>query len=217
MEASGMHVKGGDSKEHVFVVGVTTKVLLRSAKTNPASVILQDGSDVSTTTQPLSSTSQMGLVHHLVLFVMSQLDKRHFTDAFAALRYVTGERMRVWYVIVDVDAARFNAVQSVSGVDYAEADACAAAAISQRRRSISFSTGSRTLASKLGQHCCARAGTSVSNSSIATASTSRLMTPATEGELLQQEAQVARLQDGCVCASYGTRFQLLAPLQRPRG
>ncbi|EGZ25570.1 hypothetical protein PHYSODRAFT_257835 [Phytophthora sojae] len=124
--ARGKCITGDGSDKHPFVVGVTTKVLLRSAKCDPASVILHvdatfqlDRLSYPVIVVGLSDGSRA--FHLLALFVTSQLEERHFTDAFAALRtvyaQVVGEAMRVRYVMADADAAQFNAVQSVFGID----------------------------------------------------------------------------------------------------
>ncbi|ETP11504.1 hypothetical protein F441_12980 [Phytophthora nicotianae CJ01A1] len=125
-DISGKCVVGDGSDDRPFVVGVTTKSLLRSANRDPASVILH----VDATFQ-LDQVSYPVIVcglsdgsrrfHLLALFLTSQLEEAHFFSAFAALRavfaQVTGERLSVRYVMGDADSAQFNAVRSVFGID----------------------------------------------------------------------------------------------------
>lgn len=85
-DASGKCVAGDGSDARPFVVGVTTKALLRSAKRDPPSVILH----VDATFQ-LDQVSYPVIVcglsdgsrtfHLLALFITSQLEERHFVDA----------------------------------------------------------------------------------------------------------------------------------------
>ncbi|ETO75361.1 hypothetical protein F444_09020 [Phytophthora nicotianae P1976] len=117
---------GDGSDDRPFVVGVTTKSLLRSANRDPASVILH----VDATFQ-LDQVSYPVIVcglcdgsrrfHLLALFLTSQLEEAHFFSAFAALRamfaQVTGERLSVRYVMGDADSAQFNAMRSVFRID----------------------------------------------------------------------------------------------------
>ncbi|ETP16496.1 hypothetical protein F441_08920 [Phytophthora nicotianae CJ01A1] len=117
---------GDGSDDKPFVVGVTTKSLLRSANRDPASVILH----VDATFQ-LDQVSYPVIVwglsdgsrrfHLLALFLTSQLEEAHFFSAFAALRavfaQVTGERLSVRYVMGDADSAQFNAMRSVFRID----------------------------------------------------------------------------------------------------
>ncbi|ETN08661.1 hypothetical protein PPTG_11517 [Phytophthora nicotianae INRA-310] len=117
---------GDGSDDRPFVVGVTTKPLLRSANRDPASVILH----VDATFQ-LDQVSYPVIVcglcdgsrrfHLLALFLTSQLEEAHFFSAFAALRamfaQVTGERLSVQYVMGDADSAQFNAMRSVFRID----------------------------------------------------------------------------------------------------
>ncbi|ETP44525.1 hypothetical protein F442_08880 [Phytophthora nicotianae P10297] len=117
---------GDGSDDRPFVVGVTTKSLLRSANRDPASVILH----VDATFQ-LDQVSYPVIVcglsdgsrrfHLLALFLTSQLEEAHFFSAFAALRamfaQVTGEQLSVRYVMGDADSAQFNAMRSVFRID----------------------------------------------------------------------------------------------------
>ncbi|EGZ12558.1 hypothetical protein PHYSODRAFT_249049 [Phytophthora sojae] len=92
-DARGKCITGDGSDKHPFVAGVTTKALLRSANCDPASVILHvdatfqlDRLSYPVIGVGLSDGSRA--FHLLALFVTSQPEERHFTDAFTALRTV---------------------------------------------------------------------------------------------------------------------------------
>ncbi|KAE9016627.1 hypothetical protein PR002_g13610 [Phytophthora rubi] len=116
----GKPIVGDGSVVHPFVVGVTTKALLRTAKRDPATFILH----VDATFQ-LDQVSYPVLVcgmsdgarkfHLLALFITSQLEEKHYTDALAALQTVyakvVGERLNVQSFMADADKAQFNGIK----------------------------------------------------------------------------------------------------------
>ncbi|OWY95557.1 hypothetical protein PHMEG_00034409, partial [Phytophthora megakarya] len=117
---------GNGSDEHPFLVGLTTKRLLRNAARDPASFVFHMDA-----TFKLNQVGYPVIVcgildkchsfHPVALFITSQRLTELYIKALRALRKifttVTGEQMLLRYVMADAEVAQQNAVDEVFGVD----------------------------------------------------------------------------------------------------
>ncbi|KAE9213906.1 hypothetical protein PF004_g15203 [Phytophthora fragariae] len=124
--AQGKPDVGNGSDEHPFLVGLTSKRLLRNAARDPASFVFH--MDATFKLNQLSypvivcGVSDRNRSFHLVaLFITSQRLEELYVKALSALRKVftavTGKQLLVKYVMADAEAAQQNAVDQVFGVD----------------------------------------------------------------------------------------------------
>ncbi|KAE9097960.1 hypothetical protein PF010_g15758 [Phytophthora fragariae] len=124
--AQGKPDVGNGSDEHPFLVGLTSKRLLRNAARDPASFVFH--MDATFKLNQLSypvivcGVSDRNRSFHLVaLFTTSQRLEELYVKALSALRKVftavTGKQLLVKYVMADAEAAQQNAVDQVFGVD----------------------------------------------------------------------------------------------------
>ncbi|OWZ08213.1 hypothetical protein PHMEG_00019283 [Phytophthora megakarya] len=123
---NGQFVVGNGTDENPFLFGITTKPLLRQAARDPATFIFHV--DVTYKTNQggypvlvCGITDAARQFHLLTLFVTSQQQEPHFSNAFASLRWiysrVVGQPLRVAMFMGDADSAQFSAAATVFGVD----------------------------------------------------------------------------------------------------
>ncbi|KAG2815571.1 hypothetical protein PC129_g12068 [Phytophthora cactorum] len=117
-----MPVVGNGSDARPFLVGMTTKALLRNAVRDPGTFVLHLDA-----TFKLNSVGYPVLVcgitdasrsfHLLALFITSQLQEGNYSAAHLTLRRiyarVNGMEMRVTYVLGDADKAQYKAFRCV--------------------------------------------------------------------------------------------------------
>ncbi|KAE9353357.1 hypothetical protein PF008_g5039 [Phytophthora fragariae] len=121
-DGSGSPEVGNGSHANPFLVGMTTKALLRNAAREPGTFVMHLDA-----TFKLNSVGYPVLVcgitdasrsfHLLALFITSQLQHEHFAAALVALRRmyarVNGAEMQVEFVLGDADKAQHKAFRDV--------------------------------------------------------------------------------------------------------
>eukprot|EP00644_Phytophthora_capsici_P000870 jgi/Phyca11/108898/e_gw1.16.660.1 len=122
VERDGAFVVGNGSDGKPFLVGFTTKALLRQADRDPSTFIFHvdatyKANQVGYPLIVIGITDVARRFHLLCIFVTSQQQQEHFAKVFAALRWiyrkVVGTPLRVHFVMGDADMAQYNALASV--------------------------------------------------------------------------------------------------------
>ncbi|OWZ14417.1 hypothetical protein PHMEG_00012109 [Phytophthora megakarya] len=125
-EIHGKPDVGNGSDEHPFLVGLTTKRLLRNAARDPASFVFHMDATfklihVGYPVIVCRISDKCRSFHPVALFITSQRLTELYIKALSALHRifttVTGEQMILRYVMTDADVAQQNAVDEVFGVD----------------------------------------------------------------------------------------------------
>ncbi|OWZ11619.1 hypothetical protein PHMEG_00015330 [Phytophthora megakarya] len=125
-DADGKPIVGNGSDTNPFVVGVSTKKLLRQADRDPATFILHLDATYKLT-QAGYPVIVVGLsdrarhFHPLAIFIVSQQKQPQYTEVLQLLQRafvaVTNKPLRVQYVMGDADIAQWNALHDVFGAD----------------------------------------------------------------------------------------------------
>eukprot|EP00644_Phytophthora_capsici_P017319 jgi/Phyca11/125249/e_gw1.57.65.1 len=125
-DTEGRPYLGKGSDVDPFLVGVTTKALLRKADHEPATFVLHIDATFKLTQVDypvfvVGISDRVRKFHLLAIFISSQRQEKHFVEALMALRKVytcvTGKQFEVRYAMGDADDAQYNAVQRVLGID----------------------------------------------------------------------------------------------------
>ncbi|KAE8886214.1 hypothetical protein PF003_g29796 [Phytophthora fragariae] len=126
MTADGKPWVGRGTDEDPFLVGISTKNLLRKAERDPASFILHMDATfkLSQAWYPVfvvGVSDSNPTFHLLAIFISSQQKEEHYTEALCALRrvymQVVNTPMKVLYVMGDAEDAQWNALQNAFGAD----------------------------------------------------------------------------------------------------
>ncbi|ETP37992.1 hypothetical protein F442_14274 [Phytophthora nicotianae P10297] len=126
-EEDGRPYVGSGADENPFLVGVSSKTLLRQADQNPATFVLHMDATfklnhVDYPVFVVGITDCCRKFHLMAIFVSSQRKEIHFSEALMALRkvysQVTGKQLAVRFAMGDADDAQYNAVVRVLGANY---------------------------------------------------------------------------------------------------
>uniref|UniRef100_H3GH81 MULE transposase domain-containing protein n=1 Tax=Phytophthora ramorum TaxID=164328 RepID=H3GH81_PHYRM len=119
-------VVGNGSEAKPFVVGISTKKLLRQADRDPSSFVLHIDATYKLTqvgypVVVVGVSDRARRFHLLAIFIVSQQKEPQFTEVLSLLAQifltVTGKPLRVRWAMGDADAAQWNALQDVCGGD----------------------------------------------------------------------------------------------------
>ncbi|RLN51305.1 hypothetical protein BBJ28_00023740 [Nothophytophthora sp. Chile5] len=122
----GNAVTGNGSDRNPFIVGVSSKKLLRRADRDPRSFVLHIDATYKLTQLAypvvvVGISDRARSFHLLGISIVSQQQQQHHAEVLTLLRRVyeavTGKPFRVRYVMGDADAAQWNAVQEVLAQD----------------------------------------------------------------------------------------------------
>jgi hypothetical protein len=125
-DSEGRPVVVNGSEAKLFVVGVTTKQLLRQADRDPSSFVLHIDATYKLTqvgypVVVVGVSDRARRFHLLAIFIVSQQKEPQFTEVLSLLARifltVTGKPLRVRWAMGDADAAQWNALQDVCGGD----------------------------------------------------------------------------------------------------
>ncbi|KAG3131814.1 hypothetical protein PI126_g19903 [Phytophthora idaei] len=121
-DGSGVPEVGNGSDARPFLVGMTTKALLRNAARDPGTFVLHlDATfklnSVGYPVHVCGITDASRTFHLVALFITSQLQREHYAAALVALRRmyarVNGAELQVEFVLGDADKAQLKAFHGV--------------------------------------------------------------------------------------------------------
>ncbi|GMF43447.1 unnamed protein product [Phytophthora fragariaefolia] len=123
-DGEGKPVVGNGSDANPFVVGISTKKLLREADRDPNSFLLHLDATYKLThvgypVVVVGISDQARRFHLLAIFIVSQQQEEQYTELLSVLgrvfASVTGNTLRVKWAMGDADNAQWNALHAVFG------------------------------------------------------------------------------------------------------
>ncbi|KAG6608822.1 uncharacterized protein IUM83_14815 [Phytophthora cinnamomi] len=123
-DRDGKPITGNGSDSDPFVVGISSKKLLRRADRDPESFIFHLDATYKLTqvgypVVVVGISDRARRFHLVAIFIVSQQQQQNFAEILGMLAHtymsVTGKPLRVRYVMGDADAAQWSAVNDVFG------------------------------------------------------------------------------------------------------
>ncbi|KAJ8527456.1 hypothetical protein ON010_g14806 [Phytophthora cinnamomi] len=123
-DREGKPVVGNGSDANPFVVGISTKKLLRQAHRDPSSFVLHLDATYKLTQAGypvivIGISDQARRFHLLAIFIVSQQQEEQYSEVLSLLSRVfasvTGNSLSIKWAMGDADSAQWNALQAVFG------------------------------------------------------------------------------------------------------